>query len=367
MHKIIVKFKLMLEDFSIDYPRLHGPLFHRWLPDGENDAIVLDTKSSSILKVWFERKGIVEVGWIRYDENRNEIDPYVMSKQGVLDAGSLIGSLEFLDLSDYDLNILKENKINNELYKKIGNKIVKIIGPPLEHFFHILRIRYGQYWIRDFEKWDSIRESVGNYCKSLHMKWSIDGIIWLDFIPDDGKKIIFGKSVIGKDFSNYLTEKDWRDLHNALKNVPYDSLASVTLARTHQYMDQGDLKHAFIEGSTALELAIEEFYHLALQNSPKLNEDFRAFWNLSDSVKLIAIGTALKFESNDIENAIEATRIRHKIVHEGFTPDDTTTIKLNSLKKVVSLLLGGTPFRFPTKDPGNAIMLPSQWDEEHEK
>ena len=193
------------------------------------------------------------------------------------------------------------------------------------------------------------------------MKWCADGKNWSDFRPDNENRVVSVTLTAGGDFLDYLTEKDWSNLKDLLKIDYPDSLASITLSRTHRYMDEGDLRHAIIEGTMALELAIEEFYQLKLKNNPKLKEELNAFWNLADSVKLVALGTALKIEEKDIENTIHVIEIRHKIVHEGKDPDHTSMTHLISLRKVISKLLDGIPFRFPTTNHGNALMSPEEW------
>ena len=90
MTTMLLKFRINLELYELQtLNRNHGPLFHRWLPDGQQDSIVLDTgHPNSDLEVWFERRGFVDDGWIRFDYKRREVDPEIMSKQGVLDAGA---------------------------------------------------------------------------------------------------------------------------------------------------------------------------------------------------------------------------------------------------------------------------------------
>jgi hypothetical protein len=97
MTELLLKFAVLLEDMnepgiSKDY----GPKFHRWLPDGEANSINLDVGHPDItLKVWHERRGFIQRNEIRFDYERFEVDPDVMSRQGVLQAGPLFGCLVF--------------------------------------------------------------------------------------------------------------------------------------------------------------------------------------------------------------------------------------------------------------------------------
>jgi hypothetical protein len=79
MSALLIRFKIELAnpDFA-SYEPHYGPLFHRWLPDGDHDAIVLKTDDPNLeLKVWFERRGFVENGNIQYSPSRFEVDPAV--------------------------------------------------------------------------------------------------------------------------------------------------------------------------------------------------------------------------------------------------------------------------------------------------
>jgi len=101
MPKLLLKFGINLEakdtQFALEH---HGPQFHRWLPDGEKDAILLDTGDpNAVLKVWFERRGFVRDGFIVYDRKRQEADSEIIPKQAVLDAGPLRGLLEIQEIS----------------------------------------------------------------------------------------------------------------------------------------------------------------------------------------------------------------------------------------------------------------------------
>lgn len=63
--KFIIPFQRLGHD---DWGGPHGPIFHRWLPDGENDSIYIRTNSENgIVKAWFERCGFVQDGWIKFD------------------------------------------------------------------------------------------------------------------------------------------------------------------------------------------------------------------------------------------------------------------------------------------------------------
>src|SRR5947209_19407465 len=96
-------FHVFFDDFSAMDPwSARGPMFHRWLPDGEADAISLQTADSpkSDLSVWFERRGYMDGNRIKYDHERHEIDAAKTPWNGSLCGGYLTGLLVLYGLSE---------------------------------------------------------------------------------------------------------------------------------------------------------------------------------------------------------------------------------------------------------------------------
>src|SRR5579864_6811086 len=186
MPTLLLKFYVYLKRLYA-MRNFEGPLFHRWLPDGEKDALVLDVGTeNALLKVWFERRGFLEGGLIQYDVTRKEVDPAVIATQAALTAGSLFGSLEIQGLTEEEVTPIRENKIGDASYITLGDRVInKLIYPSVNRFITTLRGKYGQYWIRELPKWDSRNGTLGAYCHSLLLKWSLDqGATWSDFLPD---------------------------------------------------------------------------------------------------------------------------------------------------------------------------------------
>ena len=361
----------MLENYSLPtVDQNHGPLFHRWLPDGEKHAIVLDTGDSNAkLKVWFERFGFVDSssGYIRFNYQRREVDPKIIPMQAILEAGPLIGILEIQGLSEEQLDPIQENKVGDSLYIAVGKEVVKkLIVPPVARFLDILRTNYGQYWIRKLERWDSRKESLGSYCRSqLRLKWSLDGgKTWKRFLPDRQEGRL--TATIGRSFREYLTEEDWGELAKAVGEKYEPSLAAFALSRTNQFLNQGNLKQALVEGVSALEIALDEFIRQKFHGANSLLGLMSPFYELRLPVKVTTVATISgKIPSQDIEHTIEAIDMRNRVIHEGWNPPDNASQHLRGLLRTTAILLSGPQFRFPSANPGNALMPPEKWEKEH--
>ena len=364
MPVIDLKFQKKLEEGFSLYREHHGLAFHRWLPDGEKDAIILDTKySNTKLKLWFERFGHTERGMIDFNVKRKEVDPTIMVNQGSLESGPLFAKIEAFEITDEELKILKDNKIGSKEYQDIGNRIAKIIDPILTNFLYLLRIHFGQYWLPTYEEFDSTKKSIGEHLRFLFINWSEDGgKTWNEFTPDNIHAPVNAVMSSTESFLKLITKKDWTNLQNFIKDKHNESLAAITLARTHQYIEQNDIRHAFFEGITALELSIEEFVHNRIKDKKVLIDNIQGFWNLPLRAKIISITTTLDLPSDDIENTVTAIIWRNKIIHEGWNPEYYQARKhLISLLHVTSKLLQGPEFKFPNYG-GNILQPKERWD-----
>mgnify|MGYP000023412757 CR=1 FL=1 len=374
MSTLLLKFVVWLENYNLpDVVCPHGLLFHRWLPDGKKDAIILDTGDSNAkLKVWFERYGYVDNGYIKFDYERREVDPNIIPKQAILDGGPLFGELEIQGLSEEELEALRENKIGSEAYVRLGKRIVKrVIYPTIRRFIDILRTNYGQYWVKNIEPWDSRKGSLGYYCNSiLQLKWSLDGgRTWRPFIPNEIKIGPITLTIL-EDFTSYLTEKDWKELEKVFNGGYEPSLACLLISRAHALLNQGNLKYAFIEGVSALEIALSEFIK---RNAPQLPDPLvnylkLHFRKMPIKARLMIVATASgKIPTEDLEKAIKAIDIRHDIVHEGRDPPADSKEMVRALLNAAAALVTGPKFRFLNANPGNVIKPVEEWEKESQR
>ncbi|MBI5476340.1 MAG: hypothetical protein HY964_06355 [Ignavibacteriales bacterium] len=359
---LLVRFAKHLKRSELKFSSHEGPLFHRWLPDGERDAItVTDSKTNTIVKLWFERWGFVDSSMIMFDYNRKEVNPDIITRQAVLDAGPLYGNIR-LSVSSDELNAVRQNRKGDSTYEALGKRLVKnIIYPQVLRFLNMFRINFGQYWIALPTDWDSRQCSLGHYCRHWNMKWSNDdGASWSDFIPNE-EKISLTLRICGEQtWRELLHESDWREIQDLTQSGYEPSFAGTLITLAHELADQDKLRHAFIEGITALEVAIEEFYKQKFKNDETLRDALKSYWELPlrtrlASVTLAATSSGSVISSDDVLGALRAIEIRNRVVHEGVDPQVEDGKHLAALLRVASALLLGSHFRFPPSNIGNEI------------
>ena len=163
-------------------------------------------------------------------------------------------------------------------------------------------------------------------------------------------------------FLQYITEEDWRALGDTLRQGYEPSPAAITLARAHQYSDQGDLRHALIEGVSALELALYEFERSRSQSSNVILDSAAAFFQmpLQTQITMVALSVG-KASTQDIEHTIKAIKMRNDVIHEGWGPTENAKDELAGLLRTVSVLLPGPRFRFPHLHSGNTLAPEEKW------
>jgi hypothetical protein len=237
-------------------------------------------------------------------------------------------------------------KIN--LTKLTKMLINKFIYQPVNEFIENLRINFGQFWIRQIPNYDSRNYSLGYYASHvLNMKSSLDsGKTWKVVDPDSAEvsKVIF-RANPPPDYRQLLTEEDWQ----FLSEHSYSNKSSnVFLIRSHRLCEEGDLRLAFIEGVSALELSIHEFIR-SRASSKSLIKSSEAFYNLPLHTQLTILCSSLEpIPQEQIESSIKAIKIRNKIVHDGINPTDDKKTLLYDLLKTVSYLSGNEVRKFPS-------------------
>jgi len=366
---IFIRLAVDLQEPTDDSPlSTRGPHFHRWLPDGQADAISLHTGHPGFdLKVWFERRGFVQNGFIHFSYDRREVDPAIMSSQGQLDAGPLKGLLHVHKCPENAYSAITSEAQDNPDYASFAKTIVQdIVAPPLQRLFSVLRIAYGQYWLPEFDQWDSRTGSLGAYCQRLNLQWARDlESSWSAFLPD---KPVYKSTIVVQTSEHYyrelLTKQDWNDLPELARTSSHPTPAEIVMRRAHELLYKFDIRFALVEAVTALELAIEEFTRSRQATSSAIQKHYNAFYSLPLPAKMIAIVTSAGLlPVQTIESAAAAIEQRHRLVHEGRSPTSSVRGELEALLRVTASLLSRLFYKFPVGRHANSIAPPEAWDE----
>jgi hypothetical protein len=360
LKKILIKFRIDLSSHDDDN---EGAIFHRWLPDGKKNLINLFVNNPNAkLKVWFERCGYTDDAFIRFSTSRREVEINTMEKQGCLYSGPLNGLLELDNIPDDIAVVMGDSRKGDENYIKFTKNVIKnIIYEPLHNFIELLRIRMGQYWLHQMPKFDSRIQSIGYYAGSvLGMKWRFSrGRKWKVLDPDgpETTKATFCVRP-GPDNEQYMNKSDW----GSLSNIDCTQTnGDFFIIRAHRLSDEGDVRLAFIEGVTALELSIHHFIRKRALKKEIL-ESTSSFNNLPLRSQLAVLCTALgEIPEQQIELAINAIKIRNDIVHEGFVPGDANKPALYELLRIASIFSNNSVLKFPSNQFHLTSMPAESW------
>src|SRR5437879_3127139 len=137
-------------------PRIVGPLFHRFVPNGQTDAVFLTPAGDPHeIRIWFERAATQQDGFLKWERNGSQFDEAIMRRQAKLEGGPLRGEMLMPDVSDYEmLSLLRNPKALNEpfgqdvgddpTYVALGKRVTEVLQPRLSNFISTLRNQYGQ-------------------------------------------------------------------------------------------------------------------------------------------------------------------------------------------------------------------------------
>lgn len=357
-----IRFIIDLENYDIDdLVRPKGPLFHRWLPDGRTDAIIVPVRDErNQLEIWFERKGYVKNGWIEYDGNRKEIDPAIMQRQAKLDAGHLRGEAIYVHVSPEELSAICENEIGSREYITLGKRLVDFLHEPLSRFIDLIRTQYGQYWLRELPPWDSRTQSLGYYCSTvLRISWSDSGASWRNFRPTESEATFESSMLPGRGYSEYLTEEDWRRLQKSFTPSQQVSLALRLSGRAHELYDSGHIRESFVQGVTALELAMNDQMQRGSKGNEQISKSLSQFLTLPLPTQVSVLATVTGISKTiRLDGVLQAIDIRNKIVHEGYSPSEGNKHLLFTLLQGVAAFLGLDEHKTPVLEPTNALSPP---------
>jgi hypothetical protein len=351
--KMRVYFTLGLHLFEPDADQ-GGLRFHRWLPNGEQDAIGLKGRLPvRKLKVWVPRRGFVRDSFIEFDSHRQEVDERIIPRQGMLTAGPLLGSFEST-ATPRIVRVLKRGAVGDPDYVAFAKKIVDSLHPAIGGFLDTLRVQYGQYWVRSLRPWDSTKTSLGGYTRALSLRWSLDRANWTTFEPNQAIITVTANLSTGG-YQQLLTEEDWRRLQSVASRPRSLAAAALLVTSARRLLEEGSIAHALVEAVTALEVATDEVVKQA-RDGREYADSVQAFLSLKNPSK-VAVCLALRtnLSAEKLRLISHALRARNRFVHEGRSPTTSDASSIVALIDAVAALLPGEVRKRPTRNMGNHL------------
>ena len=371
MAVIKISFRLRLEtSIFAAPPRIVGPLFHQFVPNGPEDAIFLTPDNDPHqIRIWFERAANLKNGFLEWEQNGTQFDEDLMRRQAKLEGGPLYGEMQMIDISDEEMASLMHNpKALNEpfgqdagddlTYVALGKRVTNVLQPCLAKFIRKLRNQYGQYWLEEIPTWDSRKSTLGTYCSSvLQLLWWNDKTQdWRRFLPTNSGVTVRVEKAPGRGYAEYLTEEDWRRFQ-ATRCLSDVSTEVQLLGNATRALDLGEYRQAFIEVMSALELIIARRLTATSAEAKKAIQSFldRATQNAQTAVILLATG-ANNFE---IDQALAALKVRNRVAHEGYLPSAAEATALREVMKTIQRLAGLDEIKSPVLTSTNMLSGPS--------
>ena len=331
---------------------VQGALFHRWLPNGELDAIEVPTEDKAArVKVWFDRKGYVENGWIKYDHKRTEIPEELMRRQALLDAGALLGRITLNDVSQEQLDAVQGQQEGNVHYVAVGKRVAKYVYKAVLKVVRVLKWSYGQYWLEEPSPWDSRNQTVGSY---LHGRVQV----WFD--SRDGRRpfrpnsisITLTSRVGATKCADYITELDWQAVARAISGGSTPPISARTLVEANRLAVHGQLRQAVVEAATALEIALNDF----ARKGPATAEELGQFLDLGLRAKLIIMAAIRRrIDRTELDTVLKLVALRNGIVHEGINPPEESFSLLDQAMVSIAKWIPAPRPRLLSPDGSNVV------------
>lgn len=350
-------------------PRIVGPLFHRFVPNGQSDAVFLTSDGDPHqVRIWFERAAKMEQGFLQWERNGAQFDEAIMRRQAKLEGGPLRGDMLMPDVSDEEMvSLLRNPKALNEpfgqdagddpIYVALGKRVIEALQPRLTNFISTLRNQYGQYWLEELPAWDSRRHTLGTYCSSVLsvVWWNENTQDWRRFLPTNSGATITPEKPPGRGFGEYLTEEDWRRFQRTrfLTDV---STEVQLLGNATRALDFGEYRQAFIEVMSALELVVARRLTSSSEMAKRAVQSFMSRETKKAQVAVVLLATGAC--SVEIEEALKALKVRNRVAHEGYLPAAAEATALRNVMKTIQRLAGLEEIKSPALTSFNMLSPP---------
>ena len=359
-------FAISLFDPAVqDFERELGPLFYRWMPNGEADAISIPvTEPGNSIKVWFERRGYISDPnlWVYDADKKDDVGSDVFRRQTKVNGGYLFGAAIFAGASPEELEALSKDDKGSAHYVALGKRVIKFLAPPLIAFVETLRVRFGQYWLRELRSWDSRTESLGQYCRMLQLRWRQSPIDeWVNFVPNTPTIELVGRVFSDDTYRRFITEADWRELRTTFQPDLPQPLPLQLLVSVQRLRNDAHDTAALVQAVTTLELAVAGFVRNRRQQSSKAVQDatqnFGEFGTAPARLALVLMVGQL-VPASTVDLAVQAIALRNRVAHEGSQVPDDADRYFDAIFECVKALVEVPGAKMPHHNVGAAVTDP---------
>lgn len=332
-----------------------GLIFNRWLPTGEEDALVFNEGEFEV-KFWFDMSCLDEGfrGMFAHDELHKWLNVTVskvfidVTVKDVPD-----------DLADYVFATSERTDLSNqEMHKAFENLNVRVIRVAIKYFNRLasfFRNEKGQFWLDGYTYlYDNYLMDARNkitfhnmFDAKVKLKAEGSGLVkWNP--PYTG--ILMATS--GLD-SKYVRREEWPEVYDFLLSSRRPALILELLASSETLANSGYGRSAIVEAVAALEAAVENF-----SESPKWGEVLRAEVKhridtnaFSAQVRHLGFSATLRyllpllFSEEDLPAELlhkcqRAVEIRNTVAHKGQRNLDKREllVTIHAIRQVCSIL-----------------------------
>lgn len=332
-----------------------GPQFHRYLPSRTDGSLTIAIpRPQGLLRMWFERRGAAGAdGWVTQDYKGASIELERVRRQAVLEGGPFFGSFTVEGASADLLAELRLKKFGAPLGLAFAEQLVRaVINPHFVRTVASIRHLLGQYWLKPLYPWVGSLDSLGTFCQHIQMRWKTETDDWQVFCP----VLPMHTSVDAGDENPYVQlpdERRWLEIVSAIEHGYEPSLASQALVRAHALKERGDVRLAYVEATTALEVAVSETVRDALLGSRELAIASQSFHGISFAARLAIVAAFRSIPPGEIELCVRGYARRNSIAHEGTIESSENVAELEALLRVGRALLPGPQVAYPRLQTAN--------------
>lgn len=353
----------------------NGPLFHRWIPDGERDAIELPPLSSpdpgpkpSRLRVWFDPRG-GDFGGLHYAPEGPPFPREKVEREGKAEGGPLHGELQVDDVDDAAIQALDQDSRHDPAYEALGRIVYKAIHVPISNFVLCLKHVYGQSWLQPPDHATDRRGSLANYFANMGVKWRV-GDRSGRFRPGTPVSWLKLTALHASEYRQYLKRAEWDEIPDLLCKWVRPPAATEVLSRAARMLLEEEVRSACVEAYAGLELALSQYVE-SRNNDPVWRSLRRTFDAAKMEQKLALVAAHANIQSEAFDHAIEGLEARHRVAHKGWIPTESEESVLahavHTLIEVAASLLPAPGMRVLRVTSSTTNRSPEQWEARYDE
>lgn len=225
-------------------------VFHKWIPDGEQDAIVFDNGDLK-LRIWFDVKCATWASPATREELSRTVNVHLYRAHVTAVCDISVALAMHLQKKSLSQPIAPDSNVETE-YNALGRSVHQAVAQRVNRLIEYAFSSKGQYWARrvHFDE-----DNPGQFFTKTQAIAFLADNRKFRFCPDNVIRIAVSLS----DQQRSISPSDWDDIKRFVVNNSSTPIVGNLLARARELAGEGYERASILEAVSALEIRLNKF------------------------------------------------------------------------------------------------------------